>query len=148
MPVQHARWRLRHVADCLSPARLGVSSTIARRAGGSEAAPAAAVDASASNGGGRPQRVLAIQSHIVHGNLGNKCAVFPLQLLGFEVDTISTVQYSHMGTGRQGTILSGAELTALIDGLDQTRAMRSFTAQSLTRGHTEGCTVVLGNRAG
>jgi len=30
-------------------------------------------------------RVLSIQSHVVHGYVGNKCAVFPLQLLGFEV---------------------------------------------------------------
>ncbi len=31
-------------------------------------------------------RVLSIQSHVVHGYVGNKCAVLPLQLLGFEVD--------------------------------------------------------------
>lgn len=30
-------------------------------------------------------RVLSIQSHTVHGYVGNKSAVFPLQLLGFEV---------------------------------------------------------------
>ncbi len=30
-------------------------------------------------------RVLSIQSHVVHGYVGNKCAVFPLQLLGMEV---------------------------------------------------------------
>ena len=34
--------------------------------------------------GGAP-RVLSVQSHTVHGYVGNKCAVFPLQLLGFEV---------------------------------------------------------------
>ena len=32
-----------------------------------------------------PPRVLSIQSHTVHGYVGNKAAVFPLQLLGFEV---------------------------------------------------------------
>lgn len=30
-------------------------------------------------------RVLSVQSHVVHGYVGNKCAVFPLQLLGMEV---------------------------------------------------------------
>lgn len=30
-------------------------------------------------------RVLSIQSHVVHGHVGNKSAVFPLQLLGCEV---------------------------------------------------------------
>ncbi|CAH0751488.1 unnamed protein product [Diatraea saccharalis] len=39
-------------------------------------------------------RVLSIQSHVVHGYVGNKSAVFPLQVLGFEVDSINTVQFS------------------------------------------------------
>eukprot|EP00962_Isochrysis_galbana_P042076 scaffold15642_cov120-Isochrysis_galbana.AAC.1 len=34
-------------------------------------------------------RVLSIQSHTVHGYVGNKSAVFPLQLLGFEVRALS-----------------------------------------------------------
>lgn len=46
-----------------------------------------------------PARVLSIQSHVVHGHVGNKCAVFPLQLLGFEVDFVNSVQFSnHTGT--------------------------------------------------
>lgn len=40
-------------------------------------------------------RVLSIQSHVVHGHVGNKCAVFPLQLLGFDVDPINSVQFSN-----------------------------------------------------
>lgn len=40
-------------------------------------------------------RVLSIQSHVVHGYVGNKCAVFPLQLLGFEVDFVNSVQFSN-----------------------------------------------------
>ena len=36
------------------------------------------------------RRVLSVQSHVVHGYVGNKAAVFPLQLLGFEVsDSVS-----------------------------------------------------------
>ena len=33
-----------------------------------------------------PKRVLSIQSHVVHGYVGGKAAVFPLQLMGFDVD--------------------------------------------------------------
>lgn len=45
-------------------------------------------------------RVLSIQSHVVHGYVGNKSAVFPLQLLGFDVDPILSVQFSnHTGYG-------------------------------------------------
>ena len=36
-------------------------------------------------GSASTERVLSIQSHTVHGYVGNKSAVFPLQLLGFEV---------------------------------------------------------------
>ena len=39
-------------------------------------------------------RVLSIQSHVVSGYVGNKSATFPLQLLGFEVDAINSVQVS------------------------------------------------------
>lgn len=52
-------------------------------------------------------RVLSIQSHVVHGYVGNKCAVFPLQLHGFDVDPINSVQFSnHAGK----TVLSVAAL--------------------------------------
>lgn len=40
-------------------------------------------------------RVLSIQSHVVRGYAGNRCAVFPLQTLGFEVDFINSVQFSN-----------------------------------------------------
>uniref|UniRef100_A0A672M4R6 pyridoxal kinase n=1 Tax=Sinocyclocheilus grahami TaxID=75366 RepID=A0A672M4R6_SINGR len=44
-------------------------------------------------------RVLSVQSHVVRGYVGNKSASFPLQVLGFEVDTINSVQFSnHTGT--------------------------------------------------
>jgi hypothetical protein len=41
-------------------------------------------------------RVLSIQSSVVHGYVGNKAAVFPLQLLGFDVDPIQSVQVGHI----------------------------------------------------
>ncbi len=40
-------------------------------------------------------RVLSVQSHVVSGYVGNKSATFPLQLLGFEVDAINSVQFSN-----------------------------------------------------
>ena len=43
-------------------------------------------------------RVLSIQSHVVSGYVGNKSATFPLQLLGFEVDAINSVQVGYLFT--------------------------------------------------
>nr|CAG4644109.1 EOG090X09AY [Lepidurus arcticus] len=64
-------------------------------------------------------RVLSIQSHVVSGYVGNKSASFPLQVLGFEVDTINSVQFSnHTGYGKfKGTVLQDKELADLIEGL-------------------------------
>ncbi|KAI6241343.1 Pyridoxal kinase [Aphelenchoides fujianensis] len=67
------------------------------------------------------QRVLSIQSHVVSGYAGNKCAVFPLQLHGFEVDVINSVQFSnHTGhkNGIRGNRLNSADLEELFVGLE------------------------------
>ncbi|KAL5106221.1 Pyridoxal kinase [Taenia crassiceps] len=40
------------------------------------------------------KRVLSVQSHVVHGYVGNKSAVFPLQLHNYEVDSVNSVQLS------------------------------------------------------
>ncbi|KAJ1348076.1 putative pyridoxal kinase [Parelaphostrongylus tenuis] len=73
--------------------------------------------------------VLSIQSHVVHGYAGNKASVFPLQLNGFEVDPINSVQFSnHAGNVEfltlpkrykyvKGQRLTNVELTELYDGL-------------------------------
>ncbi|XP_051176734.1 pyridoxal kinase [Leptopilina boulardi] len=64
-------------------------------------------------------RVLSIQSHVVSGYVGNKSATFPLQLLGFEVDAINSVQLSNH-TGYKvfkGQVLNDHDLDVLIDGL-------------------------------
>lgn len=66
-------------------------------------------------------RVLSIQSHVVHGYVGNKSATFPLQLLGFEVDAINSVQLSNH-TGYKvfkGQVLNDHDLDKLIDGLTE-----------------------------
>lgn len=64
-------------------------------------------------------RVLSIQSHVVSGYVGNKSATFPLQVLGFDVDPINSVQFSnHTGYGVfKGQILNASDLETLYDGL-------------------------------
>ena len=83
-------------------------------------------------------RVLSIQSHVVSGYVGNKSATFPLQLLGFEVDAINSVQVryqyiliqdliwnfyaqfsNHTGyaKGVRGQVLDDKQLRELIEGL-------------------------------
>jgi pyridoxine kinase len=67
------------------------------------------------------KRVLSIQSHVVSGYAGNKCSVFPLQLHGFEVDFINSVQFSHH-TGHKvvrGQRLTKDDLDTLYHGLKE-----------------------------
>lgn len=68
---------------------------------------------------GRLRRVLSIQSHVVHGCVGNRAAALPLQLLGVETDVLNTVQYSnHVGYGSfAGEKLSGEQLWELLNGM-------------------------------
>jgi pyridoxine kinase len=66
-------------------------------------------------------RVLSIQSHVVHGYVGNRAAVFPLQLLDFEVDFINSVQFSNQ-TGYKsfrGQRLDSNDLSELFLGLKE-----------------------------
>lgn len=71
------------------------------------------------------RRVLSIQSHVVHGYVGNRAAVFPLQLLGFEVDVINSVQFScHTGyPAIQGQKLDGNDLRVLVQGLSTNQVL-------------------------
>ncbi|CAL8073791.1 unnamed protein product [Calicophoron daubneyi] len=64
-------------------------------------------------------RVLSIQSHVVHGYVGNRSAVFPLQVLGIEVDYINSVQFScHTGYPiYKGQVLDAKDLWELYNGL-------------------------------
>jgi pyridoxine kinase len=74
-------------------------------------------------------RVLSIQSHTVHGYVGNRCAVFPLQRLGFEVDAIHSVQFSnHTGyPSWRGEVLQGEQLSALVEGLQANSLLEGCT---------------------
>lgn len=62
---------------------------------------------------------MSVQSHVVRGYVGNKSACFPLQVLGFEVDSINSVQFSnHTGYAHwKGQVLNADELEVLYDGL-------------------------------
>ncbi|KAK8694376.1 hypothetical protein V6N13_071930 [Hibiscus sabdariffa] len=55
------------------------------------------------------------------GYVGNKSAVFPLQLLGYDVDPINSVQFSnHTGYPTfKGQVLNGRQLLDLIEGLEE-----------------------------
>ncbi|CAK9781145.1 bud site selection-related protein [Cutaneotrichosporon oleaginosum] len=66
-----------------------------------------------------PTRILSIQSHVVSGYVGNRAATFPLQMLGYDVDVINTVQFSnHTGYGyTNGCKTTADELTAIFEGL-------------------------------
>ncbi|KAG5358747.1 putative pyridoxal kinase BUD16 [Yarrowia sp. E02] len=65
------------------------------------------------------KHLLAIQSHVVHGYVGNKAATFPLQCLGWEVDALNTVHFSNnTGYGSvKGTKASAQEILDIYEGL-------------------------------
>lgn len=66
-------------------------------------------------------KILSIQSHVVHGYVGNRAAVFPLQLLDFEVDNVNSVQFSNQ-TGYKsfrGQRLNSDDLSDLFLGLKE-----------------------------
>lgn len=63
--------------------------------------------------------ILSIQSHVSYGHVGNRAAVFPLELLGYEVWPINTVQFSnHSGyESWTGEIFTAAHLGLVWSGL-------------------------------
>lgn len=75
------------------------------------------------------RRVLSIQSHVVHGYVGNKSATFPLQILGFEVDAINSVQLSnHTGYKTiKGQVLQEKELAELFEGLEANNLLQCYS---------------------
>jgi pyridoxine kinase len=64
--------------------------------------------------------VLSVQSSVVRGYVGNKCAVLPLQLHGFDVDPLHSVQLSnHTGYPRvAGHRFGGEHAEAVLAALD------------------------------
>lgn len=67
-----------------------------------------------------PRRVLSVQSFVSAGYVGNKAAIFPLQLLGNEVDVVNTVAFSnHTGYATVGGSKMGIEhLRSIFDALE------------------------------
>lgn len=65
------------------------------------------------------KRLLAVQSHVVHGYVGNKAAIFPLQLKQWDVDALNAVQFSnHTGYGSfEGDKLNEHQIAGLYQGL-------------------------------
>jgi pyridoxine kinase len=63
--------------------------------------------------------LLSIQSHVVHGYVGNKSSTFPLQCQGWDVDALNTVNFSnHTGYGSiKGTQGTAEEITSLFEGV-------------------------------
>ncbi|KAH3668236.1 hypothetical protein OGAPHI_001990 [Ogataea philodendri] len=60
-------------------------------------------------------------SHVIHGYVGNKAATFPLQMLGWNVDVLNTVNFSnHTGYGKfYGEVVTGEKLAEMYAGLKQ-----------------------------
>jgi len=73
-------------------------------------------------------RILSIQSHVVRGKVGNEAAVLPLELLGFRVDRLNTVQFSnHTGHGSwSGRALETNEVKELLDELRRKKWLNSY----------------------
>lgn len=74
-------------------------------------------------------RVLSIQSWVVHGYVGNKCSVFALQLHGFDVDAINSVNLSnHTGYPVwRGEVMSGEQLATIFSGLTESGLLHGYT---------------------
>lgn len=71
-------------------------------------------------------------------DVGNKAAVFPLQLLGFDVDIINSVNFSnHTGypNGWEGSVMDGDTLLKMVEGLERNGLLLSDFA----KGEEENC---------
>uniref|UniRef100_A0A7S2TLQ6 pyridoxal kinase n=1 Tax=Lotharella oceanica TaxID=641309 RepID=A0A7S2TLQ6_9EUKA len=74
-------------------------------------------------------RVLSISSSVVYGYVGNKASTFPMQLLGFDVDPINSVQLSNH-TGYKifrGQKLEGVDMDKLMEGLEKNDFLATYT---------------------
>ena len=74
-------------------------------------------------------QILSIQSHVVSGHVGNKSAVFPLQILGHQVDSINTVQFSNHSSYPifPGERLPPQTFLDIIQGLEKNQILQDYT---------------------
>lgn len=70
-------------------------------------------------------RVLSIQSHVSYGYVGNRAATFPLQLLGWDVDAVNTVNFSNHAGYRNfsGTKVTPSELQGMLKTMEENGMM-------------------------
>lgn len=82
--------------------------------------------------------ILSIQSSVVTGYVGNRAATFPLQLLGFNVSCLNTVQFStHTGyPAIRGGKLTREEIETLFTGIVENGAASEVVA--LLTGYVPG----------
>ena len=71
--------------------------------------------------------ILSIQSHVVHGHVGNSAAMFALQRIGHEVWPVHTVQLSnHPGYGSfGGDVIAPSLVASAIAGLSERGILKS-----------------------
>ncbi|CCH59983.1 hypothetical protein TBLA_0C01690 [Henningerozyma blattae CBS 6284] len=76
--------------------------------------------------------LLATQSHVCHGYVGNRAATFPLQCLGWDVDCCNSVQFSnHTGYGMDkvfGNITSTDDLNNILKDLFSKEKSHQYNA--------------------
>ena len=74
--------------------------------------------------------ILSVQSHVASGYVGNRAAVFPLQLLGYDVMAVNTVQFSnHTGYGSwTGSVLSADHIRDVLEGLKRNGSLSKCEA--------------------
>lgn len=86
----------------------------------------------------RAPQILSIQSSVVTGYVGNRAATFPLQLLGFDVSCLNTVQFStHTGyPAIRGGKLTRQEMEQLYAGMEENGATTGLVA--LLTGYVPG----------
>ena len=67
------------------------------------------------------KNLISIQSHVVYGYAGNKSATFPLQLLGVDVCTLNTVQFSNHTQYAKwtGMVLPKEQIGEIVRGIDE-----------------------------
>lgn len=74
--------------------------------------------------------ILSIQSHVAYGYVGNRAATFPMQLLGYDVWAVNTVQFSnHTGYGEwTGDVFPAKHIDDLINGIESRGKMHKCQA--------------------
>jgi pyridoxine kinase len=89
--------------------------------------------------------ILSIQSHVAFGRVGNRAAVFPLELLGHEVIVVNTVQFSnHTGYGAwRGEVFPAAHIRDVIAGIDAVGRLGVDAVLSGYMGDLGTCSVIV-----